>query len=223
MQFTKSITGAAVLLAFAQSAMAIGSATVVNNCGYDVYYASVAQSQTASMKLIQGSYTEQFSKQNVGISIKLAKSLTGEVSQFEYTWVPGNSVAYDLSNIDGYPFADGGMQVVPSMQGGSAFPTCVVIDCPAGSDYCDAAYNLPDDTRTMVCDEDANLVLTMCPGGSGASAEARSSSTEAAASTPTSTAVASVTSSTTASATSAAASKQGGHRNHNRNHSRQFK
>ncbi|KEF56044.1 uncharacterized protein A1O9_07625 [Exophiala aquamarina CBS 119918] len=167
MQFKNIISGAAVLLASAPAVMALGSATVVNNCGYPIYFASVGQSQHANMQPLQGSYSEGYSQQGVGISIKLAPNNTvgGPVSQFEFTWANGK-IAYDLSNIDGYPFSAGGMQVVPSTQGDSSNPTCVPVDCPAGQSVCTAAYNAPDDVRTMVCDENTSLTLTMCPGGS---------------------------------------------------------
>lgn len=167
MQFKTIISGAAVLLASAPAIMALGTATVINNCGYPIYYASVGQSQHANMQALQGSYSEGYSQQGVGISIKLAPNNTvgGPVSQFEFTWANGK-VAYDLSNIDGYPFSAGGMRVVPSAQGDSANPTCVPVDCPAGQAVCTAAYNAPDDVRTMVCDENTSLTLTMCPGGS---------------------------------------------------------
>lgn len=166
MQYKNIMTGAAVLLASVPAALALGTATVINNCGYPIYYASVGQSQHADMQPLQGSYSEGYSQPNVGISIKLAPNATssGPVSQFEFTLGNGK-ISYDLSNIDGYPFSAGGMRVVPSKQNDPSNPTCVVIDCPAGEAYCDAAYNLPDDVRTMVCDENTDLVLTMCPGG----------------------------------------------------------
>lgn len=154
-----------ILSALLPSALALGTATVVNNCGYPVYYASVGQSYHANMQPLQGSYSEGYSQPGVGISIKLAPNATqaGPVSQFEFTWANGK-IAYDLSNIDGYPFSAGGMQVVPSKQGDPANPTCTVVDCPAGQAVCTAAYNAPDDVRTMVCDENTSLTLTLCPG-----------------------------------------------------------
>lgn len=166
MQFKNLIAGAAVLLASAPAVLALGSATVINNCGYPIYYASVASNNNAGMQELQGSYSEGYSQQGVGVSIKLAPNATssGAVSQFEFTWANGK-ISYDLSNINGYPFSAGGMEVVPSMQNDPSNPSCVPVDCPAGEATCTAAYNAPDDTRTMVCDENASLVLTMCPGG----------------------------------------------------------
>ncbi|ETI22422.1 hypothetical protein G647_06497 [Cladophialophora carrionii CBS 160.54] len=168
MQFKDIVTGAAVLLAYASGVSALGSATVVNNCGFPVYYASVGGSSNPGMQELQGSYSEGYSQQGVGVSIKLSpeSSTSGPVSQFEFTWANGK-ISYDLSNINGYPFSAGGMEVVPSMQNDPNNPTCVPVTCPAGASVCSAAYNQPDDVRTMVCDEDSNLVLTLCPGGAG--------------------------------------------------------
>ena len=111
--------------------------------------------------------TQAYDLPNVGVSIKLAmnNSESGPLSQFEFTWAAGK-INYDLSNINGYPFSAGGMTVTPSMQNDPNNPTCVPIVCPAGSAVCSAAYNQPDDTRTMVCSEEASISLTLCAGGS---------------------------------------------------------
>ena len=182
-----TLSGAAALLALAPSAMAVGTAHVINNCGFPVYYASVGQSQHAGMSELQGSYSESYTKPGVGVSIKLSPSMNGPVSQFEFTWADGK-IYYDLSNIDGSPFADAGMTLVPSMMGDGANPTCQEVACPAGQGTCSAAYNNPDDVRTTVCSDQSDLTLTMCPGGSGtapspASPESSEPSAEA---TPTS-------------------------------------
>jgi hypothetical protein len=166
MQYKNIVAGAAVLLASASGVSALGSATVVNNCGFPVYYASVGGSSNPTMQQLQGSYSEGYSQQGVGVSIKLSPedSTSGEISQFEFTWANGK-ISYDLSNINGYPFSAGGMEVIPSMQNDPNNPTCVPITCAAGDSVCTAAYNQPDDTRTMVCDENSSLTLTLCPGG----------------------------------------------------------
>jgi hypothetical protein len=180
-----TISSAAVLLALAPSAMAAGTAHVINNCGFPIYYASVGQSQHANMQELQGSYSESYSQPGVGVSIKLSPSMNGPVSQFEFTWADGK-VYYDLSNIDGSPFADSGISIQPSMAGDSSNPTCQPVVCPAGQSPCAAAYNLPDDTRTTVCNENSDLTLTMCPGGySSPSTSGSSPSSVADASTPT--------------------------------------
>lgn len=195
-----TLSGAAALLAFAPSALAAGTATVINNCGFPIYYASVGQSQHAGMQELQGSYSESYSKPGVGVSIKLSPSMNGPVSQFEYTWADGK-VYYDLSNIDGSPFADAGMTLVPSMMGDSSNPTCQEVDCPAGEAVCHAAYNQPDDVRTTVCNENSDLTLTMCPGGSGT---APSTGTDPASSSPSEDATPAASSPVAASPTEAA-------------------
>lgn len=199
------MTGAAVLLALAPSVMAMGSATVVNNCGFPIYYAAVGQSQAAGMQQMQGSYSQQFSQPGNGYSIKLATSPSGDVTQFEFTLGSDGKINYDLSNINGNPFAAGGMLVEPSMSGDSSNPSCVPISCPAGASTCTAAYNQPDDVRTHVCSDQADLVLTMCPGGSpsgGSGASAPSSSQPAASSTTTWAAPASSSTSSSSAAAS---------------------
>jgi len=173
MHFSTSAIGAASLLALAPTVLAVGSASVFNNCDFDVYYASIDGNAEGMQLLGAGGYTSTYSEQGVGVSIKLATSdsLSGPISQFEYTW-SGDSIFWDLSNIngdsssDGYPFAQGGMVINPSMTNDPANPTCEPVVCPAGTLVCSAAYNAPNDPRTMVCNQDSNLVLTICPGGS---------------------------------------------------------
>jgi len=164
---TVAITAA--LLTLFPTSLAVGTAHVVNNCGAQVYFASVGQSAHSDMAALPASgYSEGFDKSGVGISIKLSPSASGPVTQFEFTWVEGQNVAYDISNIDGNPFSAGGMSLVPSMEGAEGFPSCVTVNCPAGQDRCDAAYNLPDDVRTKVCPENSDLTFTLCPGGAPA-------------------------------------------------------
>jgi len=174
MRFSTSTIGAASLLALAPTVLAVGSASVYNNCDFDVYYASISGEAESMQLLGAGGYSASYSQQGVGVSIKLATSdsLSGPISQFEYTW-SGDSIFWDLSNIngdpnspEGYPFAQGGIVITPSMTNDPSNPTCVPVNCPAGTMTCTAAYNAPDDPNTMVCNQDANLVLTICPGGS---------------------------------------------------------
>src|SRR5271163_4291426 len=116
MHYPTSIIGAAVLLGLAPSALAVETATLVNSCGFDVYYASVA-TQSEAMVLLPpgGSYSEGYTEQGVGVSIKVAPtdSINGPITQFEFTWAEG-WVSYDISNINGNPFATEGMVLTPS-------------------------------------------------------------------------------------------------------------
>jgi hypothetical protein len=174
MHISTSAIGAAGLLALVPTVLAVGSASVYNNCDFDVYYAAISGEAESMQLLGAGGYSASYSDPGVGVSIKLATSdsLSGPISQFEYTW-SGDSIFWDLSNIngdpnspEGYPFAQGGIIITPSMTNDPSNPTCVPVNCPAGTTVCTAAYNAPDDPRTMVCNQDSNLVLTICPGGS---------------------------------------------------------
>lgn len=154
-----------MLLSMAPAAMAAGTAHVVNNCGQTVYFASVSANNNAGMSVLpSGGYSQGYGSAGVGTSIKISPSATGSVTQFEFTLSNG-AVSYDISNIDGNPFALGGMELVPSMAGASGYPTCQTVSCPAGQATCAAAYNQPDDTRTMVCPGDSDLTFILCPGG----------------------------------------------------------
>jgi hypothetical protein len=172
--YASMISSAAVLLALAPSALAVGSANVMNNCGFTVYYKSITTSSEPFQTVPAGGVHQTYATQGRGVSIKLAlnNSDSAPISQFEYTW-SSSSIFYDLSNIngdpnspEGYPFAAGGMTVTPSITNDSKNPTCVPIVCPAGTLVCSAAYNSPNDPKTMVCSQDASLTLTLCPGSS---------------------------------------------------------
>lgn len=169
---------AAVLLTLAPSALAVGTARVVNNCGSPVFFANVAQNVHDSMSELPSSgFSQAYSLPNVGVSIKLAPTTSmTDVTQFEYTWANGN-INYDISNINGNPFAKGGMELVPSMAGAAGYPSCQTVSCPAGEATCTAAYNEPNDVRTMVCPDASDLTMILCPSGSGSNATAKRSLT----------------------------------------------
>jgi hypothetical protein len=165
---TFTISGVAALLALAPSVLAVGSASVTNLCSFPIYYASIA-GQPAPMQVMPpgGGMSQGYSVPGQGVSIKLSMndSESGPISQFEWTWA-GGKINYDLSNINGNPFAADGITITPSMQNDPNNPTCVPIVCPAGASVCSAAYNAPADTRTMVCSDQSSISLTLCPGGS---------------------------------------------------------
>jgi hypothetical protein len=168
MHYSKSVTGAAVLLALAPSAFALGTATLYNNCGFDIWYADISTSPEGMTMLPSGAaFSAGYSDPGVGYSIKVAPSdsINGPITQFEYTWST-DKISYDISNINGNPFAANGVVLSPSMAGDPNYPTCQVVNCPAGESVCTAAYNQPDDTDTMVCDEDSSLVMTVCTSSS---------------------------------------------------------
>ena len=70
-------SGGGALLTFVPVAVTVGTARVVNNCGFPVYYASVGHVRNASMQEVRGSYSESYTKPGVGISIKLSPSMNG--------------------------------------------------------------------------------------------------------------------------------------------------
>lgn len=142
-----------------------GSANVQNSCGDDVYLWSIAGSADEKMITLKPgeSYSEAYRTNANGGGLSLKISLTEdqkEVSQFEYTLSDSESkVYYDLSNIDGYPFKDGGITITPSDS------SCPVISCDAGVAKCHEAYNQPyDDHATKGCSWETNLDLVLCAG-----------------------------------------------------------
>ncbi|EEP81994.1 predicted protein [Uncinocarpus reesii 1704] len=110
-------------------------------------------------------YSEEYRKNDNGggISIKLSLDKDQkEVSQFEYT-LDDPKVFYDLSNIDGYPFKDGGVTIVPSDD------SCPKVTCEAGDGKCSEAYNKPDDDHaTHGCPQETDLHVVLCAGKKGA-------------------------------------------------------
>ncbi|KAJ4643431.1 hypothetical protein HRR90_008064, partial [Exophiala dermatitidis] len=81
------------------------------------------------------------------------------ITQFEYTYHPDNPIlAYDISNINGYPFENWGLYLSPSSG------DCSSITCDPGVALCPDVYNQPnDDFAVKSCDVSANLTLTLCP------------------------------------------------------------
>ncbi|KAI9830544.1 MAG: hypothetical protein M1819_005502 [Sarea resinae] len=165
--YAKSIAVATALAAFT-SVVSAGTATVQNNCGYDVYVWSVADQADAPMTTLNSgnpSYSEAFrtNGNGGGISIKLStQNDQSTVTQFEYTLSSDESnVYYDLSNINGNPFEQGGTSLTPSDS------SCTSVSCAAGVSDCTGAYNQPDDNwATQGCSSSTDLTLTLCPGGS---------------------------------------------------------
>ncbi|KPI35169.1 uncharacterized protein AB675_10156 [Cyphellophora attinorum] len=170
------LTGLLALLISMPSASAASNAIVINQCGAPIYVASVKNNNNAQPWALPAGqrYTEPLLVKSSGVSIKVQASPGGKVAQFEFTLASDGKVYYDISNIDGNPFAAHGVSLVPSVKSSVANPTCVAVDCPPGA-RCDAAYNLPDDVRTKVCPGMTDLVFTLCTksplgGGGGATA-----------------------------------------------------
>lgn len=161
--YAKSIAIAALA---AIPAVFAGSAVVHNKCECDIYLWSIANSADVTMETLtagNASYSETYrtNPDGGGISIKIAKLDTqSTITQFEYT-VSGETIFYDVSNINGYPFQAEGLALNPSVE------SCPSVTCPAGTD-CSEAYNLPDDVRTKGCSSEADLVMVICPDASPA-------------------------------------------------------
>ncbi len=163
---------AAVLPAFVALAQASGKVQILNQCEYSVNLWSCAD-QDSKMFTVQPNkdYTEDYHSKNGGggISIKIAINATTlytypappvPITQLEYT-LGGGKIWYDVSNINGYPFKDNGLNLTTSDGGGP------VVKCPAGVAHCDGAYNKPDDDHaTGATSDSADLIMVLCVAGS---------------------------------------------------------
>ncbi|EEQ30596.1 hypothetical protein McanMca71_000704 [Microsporum canis] len=145
----------------------VGTANVQNACGKDVYLWSIADSAGEKMITLKDgeTHSEKYrtNGNGGGISIKMATDQNhNDISQFEYT-LKEPQIFYDLSNIDGYPFAEGGISVHPSDSG------CPAVVCEGGVKDCKEAYNQPkDDFATHGCPQETDLNVVLCAGGGSA-------------------------------------------------------
>lgn len=154
---------AAVLLASAASVASAGSAIIHNQCDFPVYLWSVSNTAGPMQELAAngGEYTEEYrnNPNGGGVSMKIAADkAASEITQFEYT-LEDADLWYDLSNINGYPFMDWGVTIIPSDD------KCNEVICPAGIELCAAAYNTPtEDWATAMCPSTADMVVLLCSG-----------------------------------------------------------
>lgn len=213
-----------------------GNAIVKNSCGDAAYFWSCGDSEGELVVIGPGkSHSEAYYTKSTGggPSLKIASSYASgpkagqapssiydlpqpNITQFEYTigspGPPANMVWYDISNINGYPFVNGGLKMTSS--DGS-----VNVACPKDVQYCQSAYNAPhDDHATGSAPQSVDLTLELCSdnpgvtagGGSGGSSggnepsapESSSSAAPAPSSTP-------QTSSASASASASASTDSG--------------
>ncbi|KAI9667061.1 MAG: hypothetical protein M1831_001238 [Alyxoria varia] len=75
-------------------------------------------------------------------------------TQLEYS--EKDMLYYDISNINGNPFAKNGMSLI------SDDPSCPDVQCKPGQDTCQDAYNQPDDVRTLTCSTGCTITLETC-------------------------------------------------------------
>lgn len=162
--YSKTIFAAAALASFAPTLVAgLGQAIIKNQCDRPIHVWSIADEAVDKSEVVDAGaeYSEEYKTNDNGggISIKIAfEDSHDDVSQFEYTLSPSDSkVFYDLSNIDGYPFQEGGASITPSDD------SCPAVTCPAGVSECKDAYNQPfDDHATKGCSDSTDLTLTLC-------------------------------------------------------------
>ena len=165
-----------------------GNAIVKNSCGDAAYFWSCGDSEGPLVVIGPGSsHTEAYYTKSGGggPSLKIASSYASgpkigqapasiydlpqpNITQFEYTvgspGPPANMVWYDISNINGYPFVNGGLKMTSS--DGS-----VNVACPADVQYCQSAYNAPhDDHATGSAHQSVDLTLELCSDNPGAMA-----------------------------------------------------
>lgn len=176
-----STLSAAAIMAAIPAVSALGSAIVENRCDFPVYLWSVTDTvgPMQTLEAGDGSYSESYrtNADGGGVSIKISRDQTQDtITQFEYTLT--STLWYDVSNINGYPFMDGGLTLVPSENG------CPNVLCAAGVAACSDAYNIPSDNfATSACSTEANTVLVLCSGQADESTAADAATSVAAAAT----------------------------------------
>lgn len=144
-------------LALATPILAIGKATVVNNCGREVSLWSVGSAVTPApgpLAARGGSYSETFVRDAVtgGKTLKVTLARDGLYTgapqlNFAYN-LDGGQVWYDLSTVFGDAFA-GSRLVVASRQA-----TCPQIVWGSGTN--------PGGSQVKVCTAEQDVVLTLC-------------------------------------------------------------
>jgi len=143
----------------ASSALAQGTAHVVNACKYDVYMANTPATgggfDAIDQVLAQGdSYTQTWTEltNGMGWSIKLAKqpSYESNLLQYEYTFHNDGIIWYDLSQVNGNPW-DGDWMITAT--GG---------DCnPKQQAY---RYATDDAYGMQSCPSNSDITVTLCSG-----------------------------------------------------------
>lgn len=163
---------ALVLLAGFGRHLVHGAAFVCNRTGKTVYYSISIGDGGPSSNYAQMDSPISIPFSRNGASIKLATTssvlqpfpIQPAITQFESTLGEDGQVYYDISNQDGYPFAQDGLQLQPSD------PTCHVVTCPPGllNQTCLDAYTIRGElpSRTYACNA-AGLDLVLSLGQKG--------------------------------------------------------
>lgn len=163
----------------ATSALAQGTAHVINSCNYDVHMSNTP-AQGGGFEAIDktlssgGSYSQQWTQlgNDMGWSIKLAKtdSFQTNLLQYEYTFHNDGIIWYDLSEVDGNPW-NGNYMI--TAQGASCNPKQQAY-----------RYSTDDAYGMQSCPDGAEITVTLCSGDSqgdgGASSGSQSADTSSA-------------------------------------------
>ncbi|KAI4154864.1 MAG: hypothetical protein LQ340_001391 [Diploschistes diacapsis] len=162
----------------------VGTTTVINNCGFDVWLdrvTDVDSGMNIGLPANGGTWSEPYQtrEDGGGISVKVngggkrddilisvdCSSIyiatdASNIAQFEYTVnFDSAQVFYDLSLVNGDPFAPYNQGLHPDDQ------TCTQLACQPGESPCAAAYNSPEENpATHGCGQTANLVYYICGG-----------------------------------------------------------
>lgn len=156
----------------ASSALAQGTAHVVNACKYEVHLCNTPAefggfSQIDKVLQPGDSYSQQWTQltNDQGWSIKLAKtpSYQTDLMQYEYTFHNDGTIWYDLSEVDGNPW-DGNWMITASK------------GCnPKQQAY---RYSTDDAYGMQACPDTASITVTLCSGESQEDGAASSASAE---------------------------------------------
>jgi len=165
---------AAAVLALVSYVQATNLAVVKNHCASPVYLWSVGSESSEMITIASHGlpYYEPFqTREDGGWVLKIASDAgdIDNITQFEYTYQPGSAVWYDISNINGYPFSEGGLNLSPSV---AEQDSCNSLVCPPGVELCNDAYNNPwENADTHACPAGTDLTLVLCPDASETTAK----------------------------------------------------
>ena len=162
--FTSFVIGAP-LYSIGYSESQLGTTTVKNNCGWEIFYGVYASSAGPTEIIAAGqswSYGLQSTQSGrAGISIKIANTRDGVIMkplQFEYTVNEAFSMVwYDVSAIDGDGGFGGNWTLAP-LYIDSTSPTCVTVNATN-------TYRIRGDDRnsqTKSCSKSNSLTLSIC-------------------------------------------------------------
>lgn len=153
-------------LAAIRSVRALGYAVIDNRCNFPVYMWAVdaVRNPLESVQIpSKTSYTEVYHNLSTGgVSLKLSAIDANDViTQLEYTLdLSASKIWYDGSNVNcatsTCPFYTYGMELSTSDM------SCPTRSCPPDQ-LCTGFYtHWNDDVNSLSCDQDANIILTLC-------------------------------------------------------------